>query len=261
MLKDNFSPKNLAIELGRRWKSLSDEEKAPYQAKAQERMKIYLENRLAYDSEKTSKEVQMAKAKQSAAAPFFNFAMGAWHKVAAEKPSLGGNEVQEILWQQWVAKVKVGEVEEKSLMEEVETKESIKSKRAVVKLEKLKPVEEKVDAYRNKPEIERNQIPNIQEVRSTDLVGCETVQKIIREENQVFGCSKDANVHFTETRALFNFTPTTPPWTPSSTVTSGSSCSLAFEDTSIMESLPSEAQKEDSPEDANFESLVRYTCI
>jgi len=72
----------------------------------------------------------------------------------------------------------------------------------------------------------------------------------------VFGCSKDANVHFTETRAHFNFTPTTPPWTPSSTVTSGSSCSLAFEDTSIMESLPSEAQKEDSPEDTNFESLI-----
>merc|ERR1711928_100550 len=103
------------------------------------------------------------------------------------------------------------------------------------------------DANRNKPEIERNQIPNIQEVRSTDLLGCETVKKIIREENQVFKCSTDANVHFTETRSHFNFTPTTPPWTPSSTVTSGSSCSSAFEDTSIMESLPSEAQKEDSP--------------
>ena len=257
--KDNFSPKNLAIELGRRWKSLSDEEKAPYQAKAQERMKTYLENRLAYDSEKTSKEGQMGKAKQSAAAPFFNFAMGAWHKVAAERPSLGGNEVQEILWQQWL--VKVRGVKEKSLMEEIETQESIKSKRAVVKLEKLKQVEEKVDAYKNKPEIERNQLPNIQEVRSTDLIGCETVQKIIREENQVFERSKDANMHFTETRAHFNFTPTTPPWTPSSTVTSGSSCSSAFEDTSIMESLPSEAQKEDSPEDSNFESLVRYTCI
>jgi len=254
MSKDNFSPKNLAIELGRRWKSLSDEEKAPYQAKAQERMKIYLENRLAYDSEKTSKEGQMAKARQSAAAPFFNFAMGAWHKVAAERPSLGGNEVQEILWQQWL--VKVGEVEEKSLMEDVGTKESIKSKRAVVKLEKLKQVEEKVDANKNKPEIERNQLPNIQEVRSTDLIGCETVKKIIREENQVFERSTDGNVHFTETRALFNFTPTTPPWTPSSTVTSGSSCYSAFEDTSIMESLPSEAQKEDSPEDSNFESLI-----
>merc|ERR1719209_2828074 len=126
-------------------------------------MKIYLENRLAYESERTSKEGQMARARQSAAAPFFNFAMGAWHKVAAEKPSLGGNEVQEILWQQWV--VKVGELKEKSLMEEAETKESIKSKRAVVKLEKLKPVEEKVDAYRNKPEIDGNQSPNnIQEV-------------------------------------------------------------------------------------------------
>merc|ERR1719447_1808216 len=129
--KDNFSPKNLAIELGRRWKSLSDEEKAPYQAKSQERMKIYLENRLAYDSEKTSKEGQMAKARQSAAAPFFNFAMGAWQKVAAERPSLGGNEVQEILWQQWL--VKVREVKEKSLMEEIETQESIKSKRSFVK--------------------------------------------------------------------------------------------------------------------------------
>merc|ERR550534_826001 len=221
MSKNNFSPKNLAIELGRRWKSLPDEEKAPYQAKAQERMKIYLENRQAYDSEKTSKEGEMAKARQSTAAPFFNFAMGAWHKVAAEKPSLGGNEVQEILWQQWVAKVKVGEVEEKSLMENVDTKESIKSKRAVVKLEKLKQVEEKVDAYKNKPEIEGNQLLNIQELRSTDLVECETVKKIIREENQVFKCSTDANVHFTETRSHFNFTPTTPPWTPSSTVTSG----------------------------------------
>ena len=63
---------------------------------------------MEYNSQKANREKLMVKAEHSAAAPFFNFVTENWREVAAARPTLDGNGVHELLWQQWVARLGTG---------------------------------------------------------------------------------------------------------------------------------------------------------
>ena len=60
---------------------------------------------MEYNSRKVEREKLLSKAKRSVAAPFFNFVTENWCKVAAGSPTLDGNEVHKLLWQQWVSRL------------------------------------------------------------------------------------------------------------------------------------------------------------
>ena len=134
---------------------------------------------MEYDSQKANREKLVAKAQHSAAAPFFNFVTENWCKVAAARPSLDGKEVQEVLWQQWMGLGTMGRGGKEDLtagksdacvaIASVKREKSVKRKKVVVNLEKVKLEGRQVEANRGESEIKEESLTFFKELIGSEL--------------------------------------------------------------------------------------------
>ena len=132
---------------------------------------------MEYNSRKVEREKLLSKAKRSVAAPFFNFVTENWCSVAAARPSLDGKEVQELLWQQWMGSkgrggkvdLAAGESDASAASASVNREKSVKRKKAVVNLEKVKLEGRQVEANRGESEIKEESLTFFKERISSEL--------------------------------------------------------------------------------------------
>merc|ERR1719239_1681878 len=171
--------KEVSKELGRMWNSFSEEERAPFVARANEKMKKFKQEQMEYNSQKAERERLLSKARRSIAAPFFNFVTENWCSVAAAMPNLDGKEVQELLWQQWMGRctmgkggkedLTVGESDASAAIASVNREKSVKRKKAVVNLEKVKLEGRQVEANRGESEIKEESLTFFKERINSEL--------------------------------------------------------------------------------------------
>ena len=113
------------------------------------------------------------KAQLSAAAPFFNFVTENWCKVAAGSPTLDGNEVHKLLWQQWVSRLSRDEVKNikggDTCVAIVGSEKGLKRIKTMVNLEKVKVDGRQVEGSRDQSEIKVESLALFTEKISSEL--------------------------------------------------------------------------------------------
>ena len=134
---------------------------------------------MEYNSQKAERERLLSKARRSIAAPFFNFVTENWCSVAAARPNLDGKGVQELLWQQWMGRCTMGRGGKEDLtagksdacvaIASVKREKSVKRKKVVVNLEKVKLEGRQVEANRGESEIKEESLTFFKERINSEL--------------------------------------------------------------------------------------------